>query len=180
MFDSDASVLDPSLILDAAAETTLSVNLLEARKLEIACAWADANSFITDDRSLPGTERIVAFGGEGTPAVADRRSRRLLRAAVLALGWVGTPGAVGFASALVASAALAAPSGGCVTGLCVETPPQADSDSPVRTSITTSCLTEVLCITWVDHVHALETPTRRNRVEEGRATHVPVRCEISA
>ena len=45
MFDSDQSALDPGLILTAAADTTRSLNLLEARKLELACAWADAHSF---------------------------------------------------------------------------------------------------------------------------------------
>jgi hypothetical protein len=71
MFDSDPSVLDPGLILTAAEETTRSLNLIEARKLEIACAWADANGVVTDDRALPGTERLVRLGGDGTPQIAE-------------------------------------------------------------------------------------------------------------
>jgi hypothetical protein len=59
MFDTDPSDLDPGLILTAAEDTTRSLNLLEARKLEIACAWAD------------GAERLIHLGGDGTPAVAE-------------------------------------------------------------------------------------------------------------
>ena len=52
MFDSDPSALDPGLILTATADATLSLNRAEARILELACAWADANSFLSDDRAL--------------------------------------------------------------------------------------------------------------------------------
>ena len=71
MFDSDDSDLDPGLILTAAEETTRSLNLLEARKLELACAWAHAHTVTSTGRVLSGTDQLIHLGGDGTPAIAE-------------------------------------------------------------------------------------------------------------
>ncbi len=71
MFDSDPAALDPAVILDAAHDITRSLNLLEAGRLEIVCCWADANAVVAGERALPGCERAVRLGGDGTPLVAE-------------------------------------------------------------------------------------------------------------
>ncbi len=112
----------------------------------------------------------------GAPAVADRRSSRLFRAALPALCWLGTPGAGAFASGPAASVDPGAPPGGCVTGASGETPPQAERKQPVRPSITSSRLTAVLCIAWGSTTRALDTNAHRDRIEKKTATPVPVCC----
>ena len=47
-----------------------SLNRLEARKLLLACRWADLHTAISDS-TLPGTDQLIRYGGDGTPQVAE-------------------------------------------------------------------------------------------------------------
>jgi Domain of unknown function (DUF222) len=74
------SVFDNDDLIDLAAADTLAAAeanehtliTAEVRRLEIAAHWADLHpgDAVVESR-LPGTERPVRLGGEGTPTVAD-------------------------------------------------------------------------------------------------------------
>jgi hypothetical protein len=94
----DLSLLDADGVLSAAEDNERSLRLAEAHRLEIAAAWADLHGVVDDpERSaaLPGAERLVRLGGDGTPEVAEFAPAEL--GAVLGV----SPGA---AAALVANA----------------------------------------------------------------------------
>src|SRR5581483_943284 len=59
--------------LQHAAEFQRNLNLAEAELLKVACHWADLNDSLIDPEAstLPGTEHLVRFGGEGTPEMAE-------------------------------------------------------------------------------------------------------------
>jgi hypothetical protein len=71
VFDIETEGLDADGVLTAADALQRSLNQAEAAKLLLACRWADLNTCIGDDRALPGAERMVVLGGEGTPAIAE-------------------------------------------------------------------------------------------------------------
>jgi len=71
MFDTTVSDLDARGTLARAAETARMSNLVEAEILSTACHWADLNAVLVDESSLPGTERLIQMGGDGTPVVAE-------------------------------------------------------------------------------------------------------------
>lgn len=59
--------------LEQAGEVQRHVNLAQAELLKIACHWADLNAVLDSpvNTTIPGTERLVRLGGEGTPEVAE-------------------------------------------------------------------------------------------------------------
>lgn len=65
--------LDAVGTLEQAGEIQRHVNLAQSELLKIACHWADLNATLDGprDRTIPGTERLVSLGGQGTPAVAE-------------------------------------------------------------------------------------------------------------
>ena len=71
MFDTDISTLDADATLTEAASVQTTANLVEARRLQIAAHWADLHGVLTDSSALPGAERMVCLGGDGTPEVAE-------------------------------------------------------------------------------------------------------------
>ncbi|MGH3500039.1 MAG: HNH endonuclease, partial [Nocardioidaceae bacterium] len=68
---------DADAILARAAANTALVKLAQAQTLVLAARWADLHGACLADhpehpgRSLPGIERLVGLGGEGTPEVAE-------------------------------------------------------------------------------------------------------------
>jgi hypothetical protein len=73
VFDNDGLVgLGPAGTLAAAEANEHALITAETRRLEIAAHWADlhAGDAVVESR-IPGTERPVRLGGEGTPTVAD-------------------------------------------------------------------------------------------------------------
>jgi hypothetical protein len=78
VFDNDLVDLDLAGTLAAAEANEHTLIAAELRRLQIAAHWADLHpgDAITGKR-LPGTERPVRLGGEGTPTVADFASAEL-------------------------------------------------------------------------------------------------------
>jgi Domain of unknown function (DUF222) len=73
VFDNDDLVeLDAAGTLAAAEANEHTLITAETRRLQIAAHWADlhAGDAVPESR-LPGTERPVRLGGDGTPTVAD-------------------------------------------------------------------------------------------------------------
>jgi Domain of unknown function (DUF222) len=72
VFDNDLVELDAAGTLAAAEANERALITAEARRLQIAAHWADlhAGEAVVESR-LPGTERPVRLGGEGTPTVGD-------------------------------------------------------------------------------------------------------------
>jgi hypothetical protein len=94
----DLSLLDADGLLSAAEDNERALRAAEARGLEIAAAWAGLHGVLDDpgrSAALPGAERLVRLGGDGTPEVAEFAPAEL--GAVLGV----SPGA---AAALVADA----------------------------------------------------------------------------
>ena len=54
-----------------AAHVTWMRNLLDAEELTAAAHWADLHGVLDRSSALPGAERMVRFGGDGTPGVAE-------------------------------------------------------------------------------------------------------------
>jgi hypothetical protein len=74
MFDAGLADLDPAATLTAAAQARAAADRAEVRLLEVAAHWADLHDQLDpadQGVSLPGMERLVRFGGEGTPPVAE-------------------------------------------------------------------------------------------------------------
>ncbi len=73
MFDTDLSVLDEPATLAAAEHARAVAEQAEVRLLQTAAHWADLHSELARATSplLPGSEQLVRFGGDGTPAVAE-------------------------------------------------------------------------------------------------------------
>jgi hypothetical protein len=72
VFDYDVVGLDAAGTLAAAEANEHALIAAEIRRLVLAAHWADLHPghAVTDSR-LPGTERAVRLGGEGTPTVGD-------------------------------------------------------------------------------------------------------------
>ena len=72
MFENDLVELDAAGTLAAAEANEHALITAETRRLQIAAHWADLHpgDSVAESR-LPGTERPVQLGGEGTPTVGD-------------------------------------------------------------------------------------------------------------
>jgi Domain of unknown function (DUF222) len=72
MFESDLVELDAARTLAAAEANEHALITAETRRLQIAAHWADLHpgEAVAQSR-LPGVERRVRLGGEGTPTVGD-------------------------------------------------------------------------------------------------------------
>jgi Domain of unknown function (DUF222) len=72
VFDNDLVELDAAGTLAAAEANEQTLIIAETRRLQIAAHWADLHpgEAVTESR-LPGTERPVRLGGDGTPTVGD-------------------------------------------------------------------------------------------------------------
>ena len=75
MFDQGLDGLDADATLTLASTARAFANRAEVRVIEAAAHWADLHGLVQQvdagGAALPGTERMVQFGGEGTPAVAE-------------------------------------------------------------------------------------------------------------
>jgi len=75
MFDTNLSVLDVDATLAFAADARALADRAETRLIEAAAHFADLHGVLNGPAdgsgSLPGMERLVQLGGEGTPAVAE-------------------------------------------------------------------------------------------------------------
>ena len=74
MFDTDLAGLGPAATLSAAAEAQAVADRAEVRLLAVAAHWADLHGEVeqtVDGRWLPGMERLVGLGGDGTPGVGE-------------------------------------------------------------------------------------------------------------
>jgi hypothetical protein len=72
--DPDLSILDADALLSAAETNERVPQAAEARRLAIAATWADLHGFLDDPERcavLPGAERLIRLGGDGTPEVAE-------------------------------------------------------------------------------------------------------------
>jgi hypothetical protein len=72
--DPDLSLLDADALLSAAEGNERALRAAEARRLQVAAAWADLHGALDDPRrcaALPGAERLVRLGGDGAPPVAE-------------------------------------------------------------------------------------------------------------
>jgi hypothetical protein len=72
VFDNELVGLDAAGTLAAAEANEHALITAETRRLEITAHWADlhAGAAVAECR-LPGSERSVRLGGEGTPTMAD-------------------------------------------------------------------------------------------------------------
>ena len=68
--DQELEELDAAGALDRLAGTSDRLNAVLAEQLRLAAHWADLHGDV-DACSIPGAERLVAFGGDGTPEVAE-------------------------------------------------------------------------------------------------------------
>ena len=91
MFDVDLAAADGHATLDAAAEARAVSDAADVRLLSAAARWADLHGEVETLESgaaLPGLERLVQLGGDGTPEVAEFGAAEL--AAMLGLlTWAG-------------------------------------------------------------------------------------------
>lgn len=75
MFDQDLTRLDADATLAFAATTRAVADRAEVRLIEAAAHWADLHGVVQTagqtHTALPGTERLVQLGGQGTPEVAE-------------------------------------------------------------------------------------------------------------
>ncbi|MET9314600.1 hypothetical protein ABZX12_22540 [Kribbella sp. NPDC003505] len=71
MFDTDLEDLATADLLAAAAEYAQIENRAATRILEAALAYADRNAVAEGYEPLPGYERVVVYGGDGCPGVAE-------------------------------------------------------------------------------------------------------------
>lgn len=58
-------------VIEAIRESRRQRRILEARELQLAAHYADLNGHVDESSVVPGTERLVEMGGEGTPLVAE-------------------------------------------------------------------------------------------------------------
>jgi hypothetical protein len=77
MFAADLSDVDASAVLDLADALDEHADRAETLRLRVALRWADLHGALDgvggggSSRCLPGAERLVPLGGDGTPAVAE-------------------------------------------------------------------------------------------------------------
>jgi Domain of unknown function (DUF222) len=72
MFSLDLTSLSADQALDLADEVDAAADRAEATRLQVALRWADLHAALDDDgRCLPGAERLIPLGGDGTPPVAE-------------------------------------------------------------------------------------------------------------
>ena len=72
VFDNDLADLDAAGTLAAAEANEHALIAAEIRRLQLAAHWADLHAGdAVAECGLPGSERPVRLGGEGTPTVAD-------------------------------------------------------------------------------------------------------------
>jgi Domain of unknown function (DUF222) len=72
MFDEDIAGLDASQTLSRVAELRTMSELADRSILSAAAHWADLHGVVDEPvTSLPGMERLVQLGGDGTPQVAE-------------------------------------------------------------------------------------------------------------
>ena len=86
MFDISPDVLDADAVLSDVAAARALADRCEVRVLQDAARWADLHGDVErleSGAALPGLERLVQFGGDGTPEVAEFAAAEL--AAVLGL-----------------------------------------------------------------------------------------------
>jgi hypothetical protein len=70
----DLTLLDADALLAAAEDNERVLQAAEARRLQIAAAWADLHGDLEGPARravLPGAERLVRLAGKGTPEVAE-------------------------------------------------------------------------------------------------------------
>jgi uncharacterized protein DUF222 len=77
MFDQDVSELDAGDTLRHVAEMRALSERADCSILAAAAHWADLHGVVDDGTLLPGTERLVRLGGDGTPEVAEFASAEL-------------------------------------------------------------------------------------------------------
>ena len=72
VFENDLVELDADETLAAAEANEHTLITAETRRLQIAAHWADLHpgDAVAESR-LPGSERAVQLGGDGTPTVGD-------------------------------------------------------------------------------------------------------------
>ena len=90
MFDIDLSDAGADAVLHLAEDTELSARRAEAQRLQRALRWADLHGALdpaSARRALPGAERLIPVGGDGTPPVAE------FAPAELGAVWSVSPGA---------------------------------------------------------------------------------------
>jgi hypothetical protein len=71
MFDTDPELLDPDATLAYAAAAQHTEDQARVRVLIAAARWADLHGALDHTQALPGAERLVSFGGDGTPQTAE-------------------------------------------------------------------------------------------------------------
>ncbi len=73
MFDTDLSALDEMATLAHVEQARALAEQTEVRLLQTAAHWADLHSELARPTSplLPGSEKLVCFGGDGTPGLAE-------------------------------------------------------------------------------------------------------------
>ena len=71
MFDTDIEALDADDILTLVTVLTIEENLLGAKRLLPLPAGPTSTVPWSTRRALPGAERMVCLGGDGTPDVAE-------------------------------------------------------------------------------------------------------------
>jgi hypothetical protein len=72
VFEYEWSGLDAKATLTAAVDNEHVLNTAEVRRLQLAAHWADLHpGDAVDPAGLPGRERPVLLGGDGTPDVAS-------------------------------------------------------------------------------------------------------------
>lgn len=74
--DAELEELDAATVVDRLTGTTARANAVLIDQLCLVAHWADLHSHV-DDSPVPGAERLVTIGGDGTPAVAEFASAEL-------------------------------------------------------------------------------------------------------
>jgi hypothetical protein len=72
--DADLARLDAAALLSAAEANERALRAAEARRLQVAAAWADLHGVPGGPArcaALPGAEQLVRLGGDGAPEVAE-------------------------------------------------------------------------------------------------------------
>jgi hypothetical protein len=93
MFETNLETLDPDKTLAYVEGAQRAEDQARVAVLAAAAHWADLHGVLDDERALPGAERLVCFGGDGTPEVAEFCPAEL--GAVLAMSPFGAARLVG-------------------------------------------------------------------------------------
>ncbi len=92
MFENDVAGLDAGGTLTAAGANEHAAVEVEVRRLLIAARWADLHpGEAVDPDGLPGAERAVRPGGDGTPEIGDFAPAELGCARSLSAGSAARP-----------------------------------------------------------------------------------------